>query len=243
MEEIRVDKPKKAYQRIVEAILDLIVQGKLEYGDRLYSEQELLTMLGVSRPTLREALRVLEFLGIAEVSPRRGISISRPDDSGGYLPLSCVLLFEKTTDRELSEIRRALQVEMAGQAARRGRSGELDALRDIVRRSEESMGAAAEIFAGLDYDFHQQIVVCSHNRLALKLSHTLSALLRRQLGEVIAAMPVEGRRQTLACHREILGHIQDGNGAAASEAMHRHLQRSYDTMTDRPIRPVPGSTK
>ena len=71
-------------------------------------------MLGVSRPTLREALRVLEFLGIATVAPRRGILINQPRDSEGYLPLLSVLLFERITDRELFELRQALQIEAVG---------------------------------------------------------------------------------------------------------------------------------
>ena len=85
---------QKAYRTIVRTIVGLIARGELEYGNRLYNEQELMSMLGVSRPTLREALRVLEFLGIATVAPRRGILINQPRDSEGYLPLLSVLLFE-----------------------------------------------------------------------------------------------------------------------------------------------------
>ena len=96
---------QKAYRTIVRTIVGLIARGELEYGNRLYNEQELMAMLGVSRPTLREALRVLEFLGIATVAPRRGILINQPQDSEGYLPLLSVLLFERITDRELFELR------------------------------------------------------------------------------------------------------------------------------------------
>ena len=87
---------EKSYLRIVGTIMDMIAQGKVQYGDRLYNEQELVAMLGVSRPTLREALRVLEFLGIATVVPHKGITISKPNESGGYLPLLYILAFEKT---------------------------------------------------------------------------------------------------------------------------------------------------
>ena len=77
----------KSYLRSVGMIMDMIAEGKLQYGDQLYKEQELAEMLGVSRPTMREALRVLEFLGIASAVPHKGISISRPSETGGYLPL------------------------------------------------------------------------------------------------------------------------------------------------------------
>ena len=76
-------KKEKAYLRIVDVVMDLIARGEVGYDDHFYTEQELMAMLGVSRPTLREALRVLEFLGIATVTPHKGISISRPSDEGG----------------------------------------------------------------------------------------------------------------------------------------------------------------
>ena len=108
---------EKSYLRSVGIIMDLIASGHLQYGDRLYKEQDLAEMLGVSRPTMREALRVLEFLGVASAVPHRGISINQPSAQGGYLPLLYILSFEKTTNKELFELRQALQMEMAAQAA------------------------------------------------------------------------------------------------------------------------------
>lgn len=71
--QITTRQEKKAYRQIVEAILGMITDGSLEYGSKLYKEQELGQLLGVSRPTLREALRALEILGIVTVRPRNGI--------------------------------------------------------------------------------------------------------------------------------------------------------------------------
>ena len=57
---IKVRQEKKAFRQIIEAILVMIADGTLEYGSSLYNEEELCQMLGVSRPTLREALRAME---------------------------------------------------------------------------------------------------------------------------------------------------------------------------------------
>ena len=70
-------KSPKAYLVIVEKIVGLVASGQLKYGEHLYTEKDLMETLNVSRPTLREALRVLEFLGIVSVSPRKGIKIGR----------------------------------------------------------------------------------------------------------------------------------------------------------------------
>lgn len=228
-------KTQKAYLQIVTTIIDLVVRGELEYGNRLYNEQELLTILGVSRPTLREALRVLEFLGIATVSPRRGIIINQPEDFEGYLPLLCILMFEKTGERELFELRRALQVEMAGLASMRHTEEELALLRDIVERTKTNLLASHDDFARLDYDFHLQIIKCAHNKFALKLMNTVGVLIAEQLNDIIRKMPVEKRQDTLSYHTRIADFVAQRDEQMAREVMWLHLKRPYGTMTDKPI--------
>lgn len=226
---------QKAYLQIVTSVIDLVVQGKLEYGNKLYNEQELLTILGVSRPTLREALRVLEFLGIATVSPRRGIIINRPQAFGGYLPLMCILMFEKTGERELFELRRALQVEMVGLASLRRTDEELGELMEIVKLTRENLEAPHDDFARLDYDFHLQIIKCAHNHFALKLMNTMGVLISEQLREIIRNMPVEKRHDTLRYHSQIAEHVARRDEQMARDVMWLHLKRPYGTMTDKPI--------
>jgi len=67
-----IQKNVKISQKIVEQIKDIIFSGKLQPGDRLPTEKELAERLNVSRPTLREALTVLEAIGLIEVRPREG---------------------------------------------------------------------------------------------------------------------------------------------------------------------------
>ena len=99
------------------------------------------------------ALRVLEFLGVTTVSPRNGISINQPNDRDGYLPLLYTLAFEKTTARELFEVRRALQLEMVAIAAEHHTQEDLDALRALIEQMRSDPDASAEEFARLDYLF------------------------------------------------------------------------------------------
>ena len=89
MDNIRIEpvKGKKIYLQIVDRILTMVYEGDIEYGDKLFSEPELMKMLNVSRPTLREALRVLEFLGIVSIGTRSGITINNPKDTMNYVPL------------------------------------------------------------------------------------------------------------------------------------------------------------
>lgn len=228
-------KKEKAYLRIVDVVMDLIAQGKVAYDDTFYTEQELMAMLGVSRPTLREALRVLEFLGIATVTPHRGISINRPADQGGYLPLLYILTFEKTTGRELFELRQALQLEMTYLAAQRRTEEDLEALRVLASRMEEARDAGAEAFSQLDYEFHQQIVEISGNRLVGKLMDTIRPMIQTQLTDHIRSAELAHRAKTLENHRNIVDCIAAGDAAAARQAMFDHLADSRKDAQDQRV--------
>lgn len=228
-------KHKKAYLQIVDKVVELIAQGKLEYGSKLYNEQELVSLLGVSRPTLREALRVLEFLGIVTTGPRKGILINKPADSSGYIPLAYILTFEQIKQRELFELRQALQIESAGLAALRRTPAHLRELKDYVLWIEASLQADTETFAQLDYDYHQQIIVCAENQLALKLMNTLGTMMRQQLENYIREMPIERRTGTLYYHRTIAEHIERGEVDQARDMMCKHLTRPYDARMELPI--------
>ena len=227
---------EKSYLRIVGTIMDMIAQGKVQYGDQLYNEQELVAMLGVSRPTLREALRVLEFLGIATVVPHKGISINRPSETGGYLPLLYILAFEKTTGKELFELRQALQLEMVSLAATTRTAEDVQALRDMISQMEAQKAAGADVLSRLDDEFHQKLLEISGNRLVCKLMDTIRPMIRQQLAGHIQNETLSHRDQTIADHKRIVECIAQGDGAAARQAMYLHLT---DSRRDAGNEPVP----
>ena len=220
-------KNQKTYYRIVETFINLISSGKIEYGDKLYNEQELIKMLDVSRPTLREALRVLEFLGIVTVSPRKGIIVNNPSENNTYFPLLYILAFEKTSSKSLFELRRAIQVEMVGRAAERATREDLEGLLSILEETEKQLYSDYKTFANLDYQFHMKIVECAKNDLCYKLMETLKVLIHSQLEQIINKMPMEKRKDTLRFHREIYLAIEERNASKACEIMQTHLERPY----------------
>ena len=226
---------KKAYRQIVEAILGMITDGSLEYGSKLYKEQELGQLLGVSRPTLREALRALEILGIVTVRPRNGIIINHPDYNEGYLPLSYILSFEKTSPHELYGLRKAIQIELAWQAAQKRTLEQVEELQEIVRRTEQGMDVDNEEFSQMDNDFHQQIILCSGNMLAYKMMLTLSSVIQQQLFDIFRTISPERRRLTLLHHREITARIAAQDAAGAQMMMREHLHRTQETLPQKAV--------
>lgn len=220
-------KNKKAYMQIIEEIIILLNENKIEYGDKLYSEPELTSMLNVSRPTLREALRVLEFLGIVTVSPRKGIRINKPENTSSYLPLIYVLMFEKTSDLELFELRRSIQISMAQSAAEKRTEKDLKELEKIMKSNKDYINESHELFAKIDYDFHMQIIKCAGNNLCYKLMETLNILMSEQLKEIIYNLPTNLRHRTVDYHDKIYESIRDQKPTEAAEYMRLHMERAY----------------
>lgn len=221
---------RKTYLRIVEEFINAIVDGKLEYGHRLYNESELMKILNVSRATLREALRVMEFMGIVTVRPRKGIKINDPSQTNGYLPLIYILMFEKISGVELFEIRRALQVEMVASAAERRSEANLKLLEDIHARLVQAEHADYTEFAKADYDFHMQIAYCSGNRLGIKLMQTMGLMLEEQLTNGVRNYPQERRVLVIQSHEAILHAIIVQDQQEAKQCMMKHLERPYQTI-------------
>ena len=226
-------KKEKAYIRIVDTVIRLIAEGKVQYDDKFYTEQELMAMLGVSRPTLREALRVLEFLGVAAVSPHNGISIRHPEDEDGYLPLLYILAFEKTGNRELFELRQALQLEMTAQAAIRHDDASIAQIYAILSEMERQIGAEDDVFSRLDYEFHQSIIRAADNRLVLRLMNTIGPMVQQQLSAHSRGRGSEQRKETIRAHRAIADEIAAGQAEQARQAMYQHLRESREDTESR----------
>ena len=226
---------KKAYLRIVGTIMDMIAEGKVQYGERLYNEQELIEMLDVSRPTLREALRVLEFLGIATVVPHKGITINKPTQESGYLPLLYILAFEKTTNKELFELRQALQMEMAAQAAAHSTWGDIQELRELIGQMETQKTADYVTLSRLDDAFHQRLLSASRNKLVCKLMETVRPMIRKQLEGRIENLTLEEVEGTIADHKRIVDCLEKGDGIGARQAMYLHLAASRRFAGNDPI--------
>ena len=194
-----------------------------------------MTMLSVSRPTLREALRVLEFLGVATVVPHKGISINRPSQNGGYLPLLYILMFEKTTGKELFQLRQAMQLEMAALAAVNRTEADLQELRALVHQMDTQKNAAPEVFSQLDDAFHKKLMEISGNRLVCKLMDTIHPMLHHQLTSHIRNLSLELRNKTVADHTRIVDCLEQGDSAAAHHAMYDHLTESRRDAGNEPV--------
>lgn len=209
----------KVYQAVARQ-LERRITEKLKPGDLLPPERQLVQMLGVSRGSVRDAIRSLELMGLLE--PRQGIGtvVCRPGVTPAN-PLANALREKRKLVAELIDVRKMIEPSLAGRAALHASRDEIADMEDILVRQEEKVRQGG---LGIDEDseFHYSIALASNNSAVLKVVDVLMDLLRETREHSLQG---EGRQEkSLAGHRRILSALKRGDAAAAEAAMRRHLQ-------------------
>ncbi|MFJ7151470.1 FadR/GntR family transcriptional regulator [Streptomyces sp. NPDC100445] len=220
----------------MEAVLahlrDAIEGGAYAVGDRLPSEAELCRTLEVSRPVLREALRALQTMGL---------TVSRTG-KGTFVVANAVEnpTFGDYTASDLLEVRRHIEIPVAGYAAVRRTPENLDLLAHLLDRMERETDTTA--WVAMDTLFHLAIAEAAQNPVFRRFLEEIRDALARQSAFL---NELGGRReQSDREHRAILRALADGSEPDAVEAMSHHLDRVETTLTDivRPQRADPATT-
>jgi DNA-binding FadR family transcriptional regulator len=220
-----------ASEQIALEIRRHIVRQELQPGDRLGTEQELATEFGVSRPTLREALRLLAGSHLVRASrgPGGGIFVASTPNEGIGRSLSESIATMLETDsvslHELVEARIYMEVPLAGLAAQNATEQTALDLESAIADAEGNHPASDE-FRLADSRFHRVIATTAGNDLLSAFtSWTLDVLqpsLIRTIGDSIDGDAI------LDQHRAILRAIRRRQPASARRAMHRHLEYLLD---------------
>lgn len=198
-----------------------IASGVLQPGQKLPSERELAERLGIGRPSVREALKVLEAIGLVESRIGDGTFITDQVGASIGRTIGLSLMTWGGTIVELLEARRMIETEAARTAAEQATEEEQAALaRDIAR-----MAVATTFFEYLEADmrFHRLVAQATHNTVVASIVAHLVDLLEEVLREAntdALAMTAEGN----GTHQEVLAAIQQRAPEAAADAMRRHLR-------------------
>lgn len=222
----------RTYEQVMGQIEERILDGRLKAGDHLPSERDLAVSLGVSRPSLRESLRVLEALGVVEI--RRGggpdggaVLLSTPGDGMVNL-LKLQIALAQFSWNDVLETRLALEAWSVEEAAYRSQDDDHRELAEILDRMDDPAIDSSE-FNRLDAAFHMRIAESTGNALTAHFMGSLRTAIHRQMVQMYAEL--EDWRTTAktvrAEHREILSDITSGDGTAAAEHVRRHITDFY----------------
>ncbi len=197
-----------------------IERGEYAVGDRLPSEAELCRTLEVSRPVLREALRALEAMGLTVSKTGKGTFVVATTVEGPT--------FGDYAAADLLEVRRHVEIPVAGYAALRRTPEDLDRLAHLLDRMERETDTTA--WVALDTVFHLAVAEASRNPVFRRVIEEIRDALARQSAFL---NELGDRREQSDCeHRAILEALVDGSEPDAVEAMSHHLRRVEATLTD-----------
>jgi GntR family transcriptional repressor for pyruvate dehydrogenase complex len=217
---VRQVRRTRVYHEIVDQIRGLIAEGRIKPGDRLPPERELAELFKASRNSVRDAIRVLEQMGLTESRQGDGTYVRTVSAEDLAEPLALMLLQSRTQMRELLEVRRVLEPALAEFAATRitpEEVDELEAILDAQRRKVEAGLVPLEE----DTAFHYGIAEAARNAVMLRTLDTLVDLLRQSRERFLRH---DRPATSLAGHRRILDALRRADPEAARAEMLRHLR-------------------
>ena len=215
--------PRRLYRKIADQLRRLIDAGEFAVGERLPTERELAAQLGVSRPSVREALIALEVEGWVEVRMSSGIFVRARDPAAPPRNVSADGPFEVIQARLL------IEGELAAAAAARMNAGQVAGLRLAMRVMDEEIRRGVLPIRG-DRLFHLRLAEASDNAVLLRLVTQLfderDNPLFAKLGSHFESAP--SWALAITEHHAVVDAISRHAAGEARAAMHRHLQASQD---------------
>jgi DNA-binding FadR family transcriptional regulator len=217
---LKAIEPRRLYRQIAEQLRQLIDDGEYPVGGRLPSERELAEALGVSRPSVREALIALEVEGRVRINVGSGIYVTEK-------PKQAIVGTEAEGPFELLKAREIVEGAIAAEAARLVTDTDTAALDDVLARMARTQGPNSELIA-LDRAFHVIIATIVGNGVLIDLvGHLFDQRINpyfEQLARYFESP--ETWRQALAEHQKVRDAIVSRDARAAQAAMRTHLRNS-----------------
>jgi GntR family transcriptional repressor for pyruvate dehydrogenase complex len=220
----------KITDSILKEIRRRIATGEIREGDKLPNQNDLAAQLGVSRPSLREALHGLAMLGVIEQRPGVGtvVRAQTPAFLAGNLDLP--LISDSQGVQELIEARRVIEVDMVELAVERANDEELNNLRIILEEMTLMVETKrVEDYCKRDIQFHSIIAQAAHNRFLLHLFTAIRQFLDQFIRESFTLIP-EVINISQQGHRFIFEALNNRDRKRAVAAMIKHIRLGQETM-------------
>lgn len=222
-------RPQRLATAVVAELVDRIVGGQIAGGSTLPTEPSLCETFGVSRTVIREAVKSLEAMRLVKVQQGQGTTVRPFADWDLLNPV--VLAATVRHDAELSiledliDVRRALEAQMAGQAAARATPAQLSVLESAMARLVAEVDDPMR-YLQADLDFHDAIMTASGNRLGRAAIHTINAEAFRSLRYIGDPSPDDCRESNIA-HRAVMDAVLARDVELAGRAMNDHIVGSW----------------
>lgn len=219
--------------RLTMYFADEILEGRLKRGDQIESDRELAKKINVGRSAVREALKVLDVLGMIDIRLGQGTYITSRETNFFSVPLSWSLFLDGAQVKSILQVRGALELRAVQLAAQCEDKNKLDKLTDIYYRMQktfqeskdtDNLQHALQETLNADIEFHTCIAECSGNPIILSMLTTIRNFLKRVSGT--GMVDAEQLQAVVEEHQKLYGAIISGNVDVATQTMMKHLAAS-----------------
>jgi GntR family transcriptional repressor for pyruvate dehydrogenase complex len=219
-DEIQPVTRRALHRQVAEMLRRLILEGKLRRGDLLPPERELAKQFGVSRATVREALRELQLWGLVEARQGGGNYVGAPSIEHIVGPLSTIIQRNRSLQDELLDARYIFEPSVCWLAAQRRTEDDLAAIEAIVERQRRRV-EQGELAVEEDSAFHLAIAEATHNRIVPQVIQTINDLLFES--RLRSLRTPDRPQRSLEGHLRIVAALRAGDAEAARQAMGDHI--------------------
>ena len=210
----------KVYEEVARQMQAHLLEN-LKPGDVLPPERELAQRFGVSRGSVRDAIRSLELIGLLEPQQGRGTVVCEPSSDTLVGPLAAVIVQKRKLVGELLDVRKVLEPPLARRAALHATAEQIADMEHVLERQQERV-LRGEMAIEEDNEFHYGIALAADNSVILRIVDVLMDMLRETRQR---SLQTRGRSQkSLTGHRRILAALKRHDPVASELAMLRHLE-------------------
>ena len=213
-------------EMVARRILDMVTARSLKPGDQLPPERDMAESLGVSRPSVREAIRGLAILGVVQSRQGGGAYITKLDGDALLGPIQFFLSLEDVNIRELYDARSLIEGDVARRAAVHMPQAELARL-DAILLTQKAILTDAGAFRLSDYAFHEVIWAGSANAFLKRIGSSLNVLgleFRKRASETTGVLA-----QSYADHCQLRDALWARDPDRAAQAAQIHMQNVYNS--------------
>ena len=213
---------EKSYMKVINYVKGLIREEKLVIGGKLPAERELSEKLGVSRNSVREAIRTLDIMGVISSQHGAGNFLTGNFENNLVESLSMMFLLNQIDYKQISQLRRALEMEALMLAIDNITEEEIQLLRQIISQLEKETEASNVV---LDKRMHYNIALASKNTLIINILQALSEVLDKFIVDLRREIlsQEDSRKLLMEAHTGMIESLVTRDKNLAYESINKHF--------------------
>lgn len=208
-------------QNVVDQIVDLIKYTPLRPGDKLPSEKELMLTLNVSRPTVREALRVLGAMGLTESRRGQGSFVREVRAASAIRSAVLSMLLATADVQEIQYARKLIESDIVASVVERATPEDYEAVEETLKGMELALAAGASIYEHT-WEFHRELAQIANNHVLAKLLAVLYQMIHEL--QIQYYEPHIDPRLEIESHRQLLSRLRAATPDEARQLIREHLE-------------------